>query len=670
MTVSTATSRVDYTGNGDTTAFAVPFPFIEDSYLTVIRTVIATGVETTLALNSGGADGYTVTGAGQPSGSITVVTAPTAAQRVSIIRAVPGTQEADFVANDPFPAETFEDALDKLQMQINDNATRASRSPVLYDSDIDGSGRYNFKGNRGSNAADGVSATDLATVQQITSAGSGSFVQAGAGSVIRTMQDKARDIVSVKDFGAVGDGVTDDSAAVGLAQAASDSILFPAGAYLFSANVTLTADMIVPSGATLKPANGVTVTVESNIEAGDYTIFDLSLAGLIALAKRARVARLAWFGVSPDATAADNTTAFNNAIDACPASDGIELLFPAGTIQSNGFTVDKSGVTVTGHNAGTWLVNNTTNAPCIEVAVAAGKASWCHLRNLRIGQNASVAPVAGNCGVRLLRTDQTALDDIVCFDFPDNLREGFLFEDADNTTVRNLKAINCTSHGFRWTNAAGGCTDTFGNALLAYGNTGSGFRFEGCSGFYANNLHAYNNNIAFEWPTDFTNQFFFVSSWIGDTSASYNWLIQNLNRSAFAACWAATQQSAAVNTFATGVFISSADAYDITFDGLTVHNNNSNGVQVTNSALDITINGGRSTANGVAGAGSGYRIELATDITIQGARAKGNATNGILTTAVASDYLMIQNNNLRGNTSASLANDSTGLNNQVGTNIV
>jgi hypothetical protein len=39
------------------------------------------------------------------------------------------------------------------------------------------------------------------------------FTQSGTGAVARTVQDKARDVVSVKDFGAKGDGVTDDSAA-------------------------------------------------------------------------------------------------------------------------------------------------------------------------------------------------------------------------------------------------------------------------------------------------------------------------------------------------------------------------------------------------------------------------------------------------------------------------
>ena len=39
------------------------------------------------------------------------------------------------------------------------------------------------------------------------------FLQAGTGAVERSVQSKLRDVVSVKDFGAVGDGVTDDTAA-------------------------------------------------------------------------------------------------------------------------------------------------------------------------------------------------------------------------------------------------------------------------------------------------------------------------------------------------------------------------------------------------------------------------------------------------------------------------
>lgn len=40
------------------------------------------------------------------------------------------------------------------------------------------------------------------------------FIQFGAGAILRTVQDKLRERVTVEDFGAVGDGVTDSSAAV------------------------------------------------------------------------------------------------------------------------------------------------------------------------------------------------------------------------------------------------------------------------------------------------------------------------------------------------------------------------------------------------------------------------------------------------------------------------
>ena len=42
----------------------------------------------------------------------------------------------------------------------------------------------------------------------------GGFIQSGTGAVQRTVESKLQDVVSVKDFGAVGDGVADDTAAI------------------------------------------------------------------------------------------------------------------------------------------------------------------------------------------------------------------------------------------------------------------------------------------------------------------------------------------------------------------------------------------------------------------------------------------------------------------------
>jgi hypothetical protein len=74
------------------------------------------------------------------------------------------------------------------------------------------------------------------------------YVPAGTSATQRTVQAKLRDVVSVKDFGAVGDGVTDDRAACQAALNYVNSIgggivLFPPGTYLMiSSNVIASVD--------------------------------------------------------------------------------------------------------------------------------------------------------------------------------------------------------------------------------------------------------------------------------------------------------------------------------------------------------------------------------------------------------------------------------------------
>ncbi len=72
-----------------------------------------------------------------------------------------------------------------------------------------------------------------------------SFTQTGAGAVARTVDSKLEDIVSVKDFGATGDGSTDDAVAI---QAAIDSvssggiIFFPKGTYIIGTSLGIRSD--------------------------------------------------------------------------------------------------------------------------------------------------------------------------------------------------------------------------------------------------------------------------------------------------------------------------------------------------------------------------------------------------------------------------------------------
>lgn len=71
------------------------------------------------------------------------------------------------------------------------------------------------------------------------------YTTASTGGVTRTWQAKIGDQVSVKDFGAVGDGSTNDTTAIASAIASGKSLYFPAGTYMTSQIVFNTA---FPSG--------------------------------------------------------------------------------------------------------------------------------------------------------------------------------------------------------------------------------------------------------------------------------------------------------------------------------------------------------------------------------------------------------------------------------------
>jgi hypothetical protein len=60
------------------------------------------------------------------------------------------------------------------------------------------------------------------------------------GSVTRTVANRLNEIISVKNFGAVGDGVTDDTAAIsaGITAAMGKTLYFPSGVYAMKANTT------------------------------------------------------------------------------------------------------------------------------------------------------------------------------------------------------------------------------------------------------------------------------------------------------------------------------------------------------------------------------------------------------------------------------------------------
>jgi hypothetical protein len=235
-----------------------------------------------------------------------MVAAPPTGTQLIIVRNVPATQETDYLANDPFPAESHERALDKLTMlvqQVELDADRALKIPLSslattstelpapsankllawnsnasavtnfdpasvitivgqqasFSNVFIGNGvTVNFTLSRtpgNANAVDvsingvtqvpnvdyilngniltfttappRVASQILARYTEVFAEPNGDaanvrYQPAGSGAVATNVQAKLRQIVSVDDFGAVGNGVTNDTAAI---QAAVDSLL-------------------------------------------------------------------------------------------------------------------------------------------------------------------------------------------------------------------------------------------------------------------------------------------------------------------------------------------------------------------------------------------------------------------------------------------------------------
>ena len=140
MTISSLGTKVSLSGNGSNNTFAYNFFVVAESDLEVIIRS-SNGTETVKSLTTH----YTVSGLGSNSGgSITFTSGntPTDTETVVIRRNTSKTQSTDYVANDPFPAESHEAALDKsmlinqeLQEQV-DRSIKISRTNSMTSTDF------------------------------------------------------------------------------------------------------------------------------------------------------------------------------------------------------------------------------------------------------------------------------------------------------------------------------------------------------------------------------------------------------------------------------------------------------------------------------------------------------------------------------------------------------
>lgn len=245
MTVPANNRRITHAGNGVTTVFNGPMA-ASQSQIQAFLVEDATGT-----VSSAGS--FTVTQVNKPAGTrVTMTTPPPLNYTLVLLRVVPYSQGTDITNQGPYNASTLEDGLDAIVYQTQQLGDDVSRTPRLGDGEIDGQGRYDANGNRLGDLADGVEASDAVTVGQVTSLISiptGPFIQAGTGADPRSMQDKARESVTLLDFipeaqhAAILDGTTVYNATADLQAAidsGADTVTISRGLYRIGSTISIT----------------------------------------------------------------------------------------------------------------------------------------------------------------------------------------------------------------------------------------------------------------------------------------------------------------------------------------------------------------------------------------------------------------------------------------------
>ena len=310
-----------------------------------------------------------------------------------------------------------------------------------------------------------------------------------SGSINRLINDGFGDFLSVKDFGATGDGTTDDSAFFTTADAAGLEVFVPKGNYKISSSITLNNRFSFQQGAILIIPNGVTVNFVGGVNANIYQIFNCSGTGKVVInPSKTTVGYPEWWGAVTNAGGVDCLAAIKACITACPVTQlqaGDYFIYDTLVIAMDNRFVYGSGHSYTAV-AQPWLapptriVVNGGVKDCIQVGPNSnpgGGSDWpvgIVLKDFCVSRNA-VAVATGNV---------------------DTAARGIRAQYVERLAMERISALD-HSVGFSFVNTAGcmitqcGATNNVPNALdTFYGFVFGNLSLEGNASIYLNKCGA------------------------------------------------------------------------------------------------------------------------------------------------------------------------------------
>jgi hypothetical protein len=267
MTIATSTRKSVAAGNGVKKAFPFAYKVFSTADVLVVQAVTATGVETVKSLTTDYTVALNANQESSPGGTVTMLVAPPTGTTLTLASKVVNQQPNTSATS--FTPAVLNDALDRATIQIQQLDERLSRSVTLP---ISGTANTTLPKPAASkvlawnSAGNGLAYVDAPSVLAAKlAATSGAslvgFQAAGSGATARTSQDKLSELISVKDFGAIGKGQRmdggDDTDAIIAALVASGSqlqvrtpengvifagttptVYFPSGVYFISRSLT------------------------------------------------------------------------------------------------------------------------------------------------------------------------------------------------------------------------------------------------------------------------------------------------------------------------------------------------------------------------------------------------------------------------------------------------